>query len=64
MIASICQYAKACPVYLGKENASKIPLRLYQNVFCKRGSKGWNNCELYLKLKGEDLKSAFQRTGV
>ncbi len=60
MIASICQYAKDCPIFQGKENASKIPLRLYQNVFCKRGSKGWNNCERYHKLKGEVLRSAFK----
>lgn len=64
MMAYICQYAKDCPHFQGKENASKIPLRLYQNVFCKRGIKGWKNCELYHKLKAEDLKTAFQGTGV
>lgn len=49
-----CKYADSCPVYEGKEIIKDIPLFLYRNVFCHRGIQGWENCEKYLILEGEE----------
>lgn len=57
MAPYICKYIKDCPIYQEKVATDKIPLVLYKNVFCKRGVKGWNNCEHFLEYeKQESLK--------
>ena len=47
MSKTLCPYAKDCPVFKGKEDAGKIPLNIYRNVFCYRGMGGWTNCSTY-----------------
>lgn len=46
-----CKYAKGCSVYQDKNNGLKKPVFLVRNVFCNRGSKGWNNCLRFLEYE-------------
>jgi hypothetical protein len=49
----LCQYAKLCPVYQGKEETDGTSLPIYKNVFCNRGYKGWGNCEKYEIMRSQ-----------
>ena len=49
MAVNICQYTKTCPVFQGTKEVTVASLDIYKNVFCKRGLKGWNNCEQYIE---------------
>ena len=55
MSANYCQYTKSCPVYQGKKEISTASLTIHKNVFCIRGSRGWNNCEQFLENKKHEL---------
>jgi hypothetical protein len=55
MSANLCQYTKTCPIFQGKEETNGTPLTIYKNVFCNRGSRGWNNCEHFLDQKKQVL---------
>lgn len=50
-IERICKYARECPVYQDQLAIDGKPLFLIRNVFCNRGSKGWNNCIRYRTLE-------------
>ncbi len=59
MAENICQYTKTCPIYQGTQEIKISNLTIHKNVFCKRGFKGWNNCEQYSvfrKLEAEEKK--------
>ncbi|GAF05280.1 hypothetical protein JCM21142_94007 [Saccharicrinis fermentans DSM 9555 = JCM 21142] len=51
----LCKYTKTCPVFKGEVAINGTPLSIYRNVFCRRGDKGWNNCEQYLEFKVNSL---------
>jgi hypothetical protein len=53
---AVCGYCKICPVYKGETQGFDAPLHIVRNVFCNRGSAGWNNCARYILYeKGEDV---------
>ena len=56
MLKNLCKYFKECPVYQGEVGTNGNPLTIYKNVFCKRGFKGWGNCEQYLDYKRQELE--------
>lgn len=43
----LCKYADTCPVYNNKSETISTPLHILRNVFCNRGSRGWENCVRY-----------------
>ncbi|WP_439182820.1 hypothetical protein [Carboxylicivirga taeanensis] len=47
----LCPLAANCDIYLGKKAELEPPLKIYQNVFCRRGIKGWSNCKYYNETK-------------
>lgn len=46
-LGKLCQYAKECPVYIGKVKSIETPVFIIKNVFCNRGINGWKNCHRY-----------------
>ena len=42
-----CQYASTCPVFFGALKDEDKPSFIYRNVFCNRGSSGWNACKRF-----------------
>lgn len=53
----ICRFSANCPIYQGTEKPNSTPLHIYQNVFCKRGIKGWKNCDQFLAYEKENTES-------
>ncbi len=51
MTQLLCPFAAQCEIFQGKTTDLQLPLKIYQNVFCRRGAKGWNNCSLYIETK-------------
>lgn len=55
MQTHLCKYNMECPVYQGNAGINGNPLTIYKNVFCNRGSKGWDNCEQFMEYKKQEL---------
>ncbi len=51
MAQQLCPLASNCEIFQGKKLDLQPPLKLYQNVFCRRGVKGWSNCDHYIETK-------------
>jgi len=52
----LCEFNRVCPVYKGEVKDFDSPLHVLRNVFCNRGSHGWNNCARYSAyLKGDEV---------
>lgn len=47
----LCPLATECKIFKGQTPILQPHLQIYQNVFCRRGLKGWSNCEHYQKTK-------------
>jgi hypothetical protein len=48
-----CRYADTCPLFDGIGIPENRTQQIWRNVFCYRGTKGWNNCAKYKSFEDE-----------
>ncbi len=42
-----CKYSNSCPVFQETLKEEGKPSFIYRNVFCNRGTDGWNACKRF-----------------